>query len=115
MAIDTKNVSKEYLKSICNQNRISETNTIMSEEVKDLIISARQDLIFQGILPSKAVDEADGLIKRAVSTFVKANFGLDNKDYDALNNSYEMQRNTLSNSIEYSVKKETEGEVDVLA
>lgn len=104
MAIDIKKVGEEYLKQMCHLNRVSESNEIMSEEIKNLIISARQDMILQGILPEKTTNEEDGLIHRAISTFVKANFGLDNKDYDVLNNSYEKQRNTLANSEEYSNK-----------
>ena len=46
--------------------------------MKDLINAARADLVLGGVLEVKAQDETDPLILRAVATYVKAEFGLDN-------------------------------------
>lgn len=45
--------------------------------------------------------ETDPLIKKAVTTYVKAEFGLDNEDADRLRASYKEQRNGLSLSDSY--------------
>lgn len=49
-------------------------------EVSDLISACRSDLIFSGILPTKANSTTDMIIKRAISLYVKSNFGWDNPE-----------------------------------
>lgn len=78
------------------------SNTLLDEEVSDLIDAARQDLILSGILSSKAEDDNDALVKRAVITYCKANFGYDNPDADRFRQSYEMLKQHLSLSVEYT-------------
>ena len=53
------------------------------------------------MLETKVQDETDPLIKRAVATYVKAEFGLDNEDADKYRASYKEQRNALSLSDDY--------------
>ncbi|MBU9724128.1 MULTISPECIES: head-tail connector protein [Bacillaceae] len=91
---------------IKNLLRISSSNSAFDLEINDLIETARQELILSGVSSEKADSETDPLIKRAVSVYVKANFGWDNPDSDKLNNSFNMLKNHLSLSIEY-----TEGDV----
>lgn len=54
-----------------------------------------------GVDRSKAEDEADPLILRAVATYVKAEFGLDNPDAEKYRASYKEQRNGLTLSDAY--------------
>lgn len=56
-------------------------------EINDLIDAAKDDLKLAGIQETKLVD-TDPLIKRAIISYVKSNFGYDNKDSDKFNQSY---------------------------
>ena len=76
------------------------------EAVVDLLLAARADLVLGGVLEEKANDESDPLIKKAVTTYVKAEFGLDNEDADRLRASYKEQRNGLTLSDSYIAAEE---------
>ena len=78
--------------------RISQATTAFDGEITDLINAAKADLQITGV---KVDDEADPLIKRAITTYVKANFGWDNPDADKLQQSYNMLKMHLSLSTEY--------------
>lgn len=78
------------------------TNAAFDAEIQDLINAARQDLILAGIIPSKANDDTDPLIKRAVVTYCKANFGYDNPDADRLQKSYDMLKMHLTLAEDYN-------------
>lgn len=82
--------------------RISKSNTALDSEILDLIEAARHDLMLSGISSEKANDEMDPLIRRAVSTYVKANFGFDNPDVDRLQRSYDLLKIHLSLSGDYN-------------
>jgi hypothetical protein len=75
------------------------TSTAYNTEISDLILAAKADLGICGLL---AISETDALIKRAIITYCKANFGWDNPDSAKLQNSYEMLRNHLSLSADYA-------------
>ena len=92
-------VGDEYLASVRHSVRLS--STVHDGELTDLINAARADLVLGGVLEAKANDETDPLIKKAVTTYVKAEFGLDNEDADRLRASYKEQRNGLSLSDSY--------------
>lgn len=92
-------VSDEYLASVRHSVRLS--STAHDGELTDLINAARADLVLGGVLEEKANDEKDPLIKKAVTTYVKAEFGLDNEDADRLRASYKEQRNGLTLSDSY--------------
>ena len=92
-------VGDEYLASVRHSVRLS--STVHDGELTDLINAARADLVLGGVLEAKANDETDPLIKKAVKTYVKAEFGLDNEDADRLRASYKEQRNGLSLSDSY--------------
>jgi uncharacterized phage protein (predicted DNA packaging) len=78
------------------------TNTAFDTEIIDLIDAAKQDLIISGIIESKANDNADTLIKRAITLYCKANFGWDNPDSEKLQQSYVMLKMHLSMAEDYN-------------
>lgn len=82
--------------------RISSTNTSFDTEIQDLIDACKQDLWLSGILQEKIID-TDPLIKRAITVYVKANYGFENPDYDKLMVAYNSLRNHLCMSMEYIV------------
>lgn len=92
-------IGQSYLTSVRQYMRL--TTTAHDSEIKDLINAARADLALGGVLESKAEDETDPLILRAVGTYVKAEFGLDNDDADKYRASYKEQRNGLTLSDKY--------------
>ena len=77
-------------------------------EVQDLIDSAKADLVLSGVLESKVdtvtTEEPDILIKRCVTLYCKANFGLDNIDSEKYQNAYESLKIHLLLSQEYTVE-----------
>lgn len=70
-------------------------------EISDLISAAKADLKLSGVLESKITD-TDPLIKRAITVYVKANFGWDNSDADRFTKSYEMLKMHLTLTAEYT-------------
>ncbi len=82
--------------------RISINNTAFDSEITDLIAAARGDLMLAGILPAKANDDTDPLIKRAITVYVKTNFGWNNPDAEKLQQSYAMIKGHLALSQEYT-------------
>ena len=85
------------LEDIKTALRIS--NVAYDAEIQDLIDTAKADLSLTGLV---AVDETDPLTKRAITVFVKANFGFDNPDAERLQKSYEMLKNHLAISTDYA-------------
>lgn len=80
------------------------SNTAYDGEITALIAETRADLISVGVLEAKANDDADPLITRAINTYVKANFGLNNPDAERLQRSYDMLKCHLALSQEYTVE-----------
>jgi uncharacterized phage protein (predicted DNA packaging) len=78
------------------------SNTAFDGEINDLIEAARHDLMLSGVSSVKVIDDSDPLIKRAVSTYVKSNFGFDNPDADRFQKSYDMLKQHLTLSSEYT-------------
>ncbi|MCM1334012.1 MAG: head-tail connector protein [Bacteroides sp.] len=99
-------IGNSYLTSVRKYMRL--TTTAHDQELKDLIHAARADLVLGGVLEAKAEDEKDPLIKRAVATYVKAEFGLDNEDSEKYRASYREQRNGLALSDGYIKATEEE-------
>lgn len=79
------------------------SNTAYDAEITDLIAQAKADLKLCGLIDAKIVD-TDALIKRAIVTYAKANFGWDNPDTVRLQQSYEMIRNHLTQSLDYNTE-----------
>lgn len=92
-------VSSEYLSNI--RLRVRSSVDKLDGEIKDLILAARADLVRGGVLPARAADETDPLVKQAISTYVKAEFGLDNDDADKYRASFRNQKIALSMASEY--------------
>lgn len=78
------------------------TNNAFEGEIKDLIESARLDLIQSGVSQTIVEkEEVDPLIKRAIIFYAKANYGLDNPNAERFRESYESLRNHLSQAGDY--------------
>lgn len=80
-------------------------NSAYDGEVTDLILAAEADLGLTGILDANITD-TDPLIKRAVITYCKAHFGLENADSQKYLMAYEAIRNHLSLSADYAPLEE---------
>ena len=83
--------------------RIAATTTDLDTEINDLISSAIADLKLAGVVADKAVD-SDALIKRAITTYCKANFGYDNPDAERFWRSYESLKMHLTLSADYNTE-----------
>lgn len=70
------------------------------EEILDLIESCKIDLKLSGV---KKILETDALIQHAIVLYCKANFGLDNKNSEKYQLSYDLLKCSLSLSGEYNV------------
>ena len=92
-------VSEEYLAA--GRLSIRTKSTAFDSEIVDLIRAAREDLALGGVLPERARDEADPLIKRAGMNYIKAEFGLDNDDADKYRAVYERLKVSLALSSDY--------------
>ncbi|MFJ8529640.1 head-tail connector protein [Bacillus sp. NPDC094106] len=73
----------------------------LDDEIEDLIEAARHDLMLSGVSKTKVNDDEDPLIKRAVITYVKANFIADVKEVDRFQSSYNMLKNHLTLAGDY--------------
>ena len=76
------------------------TNTAYDQEVSDLIEAAKLDLRIPQIDELKIL-ENDPMIQRAIILYCKANFGLDNKDSEKYQKSYDNLAERLSLSLFY--------------
>lgn len=74
------------------------TTDAFDDEIQDLINAALADLGIAGITN---LDEADALIKRAVITFCRVNFG-EPDDYDRMKASYDEQKAQLQTATGYT-------------
>jgi hypothetical protein len=68
-------------------------------EISDLIASATADMTLAGIKTTTV----DSLIKRAITLYVKANFGYDNPDAERMNQAYLLLKTHLSLSEDYAL------------
>lgn len=67
------------------------------DELNSLISAALLDLNVAGVEP----EELDELVRRAICTYCKMNFGLP-EDYDRLKLSYDEQKAQMSNATNYT-------------
>ena len=95
----TADVSEEYLAAFRKALRL--TSKDLDEEIADLIRAAREDLALGGVLPERVRDEADPLIKRALTSYIKAEFGLDNDDADKYRAAYDRLKVSLALASDY--------------
>lgn len=95
-------ISVDFMKKVRGFLRITEENDeIINAEITSLINSCRKDLMRNGITSEKANSEEDSLVESAILLYLKAEFGLDNKNYERYRSSYETLRNELSLTDEY--------------
>lgn len=92
--------SAEYIASF--RGYLRNKTTVLDGEIIDLINAARDDLILGGVLVERAQDEIDPLIKRAISNYVKAEFGLDNDDSEKYRAAYDDLKKRLLMSDKYT-------------
>ena len=92
-------VSEEYLAAFRKALRL--TSKDLDEEIADLIRAAREDLALGGVLPERTRDEEDPLIKRALTSYIKAEFGLDNDDADKYRAAYDRLKVSLALASDY--------------
>ncbi len=71
-------------------------------EISSLIEAAKADLRLGGISAEKIRETDDALIKKALTTYVKAEFGLDNADAEKYRAAYQAIRTRLMLSSEYT-------------
>lgn len=86
--------------------RISSTSEKITEEINDCIEACKKDLQDVGV---KSLDETDALIVRAVTLYVKAEFGY-NDNADKFQKSYDSLKTHLSMSSEYNTTEPVEEE-----
>ena len=95
-------ISEDLMRKARGFLRITEENdTVINSEITSLINGCRKDLIRNGITSDKANNEEDSLIVSAIFLYLKAEFGLDNKNYERYRNSYETLRTELALTDEY--------------
>jgi hypothetical protein len=82
-----------FLADVKKVLRIS--STAYDTEVSNLISAAEEDLKIFSIVPQKVVN-TDPLVRNAIITYVKAQFGWDNPDAEKLMTSYESQKSALA-------------------
>lgn len=99
---NNKSISDKLMKKARGFLRITiEDDEVINTEITTLIKACRQDLIRNGITSTKAESEEDSLIETAILLYLKAEFGLDNKNYEKYRNSYETLRTELSLTSDY--------------
>ncbi len=89
------------LNSVKISLRINASNNAYDDEISGLINAAKLDLEISGVA-STSIVESDPLIRQAIITYVKANFGYDNPDSEKLKESYSLLKKHLA--IAYSKK-----------
>ncbi|MGM9923340.1 MAG: head-tail connector protein [Bacillus sp. (in: firmicutes)] len=80
------------------------THEYLDSEISDLIEAARHDLTLSGVLAKKTTDDKDPLIKRAIITYVKANFLTDGNEAERFQQSYNLLKTHLTLSGDYNGK-----------
>lgn len=72
----------------------------LDDEINDLIEACKIDLSISGV---KKTEVTDPIIQRAIILYCKANFGLDNKDSEKYQKSYELLKQSLKLCGDYNV------------
>ncbi len=75
-------------------------SNLLDLELSDLIEACKIDLSISGV---RKVEETDPIINRAIILYCKANFGLDNKDSEKYQKSYDLLKQSLSLCGDYNV------------
>lgn len=77
------------------------TTDAFDNELQQLIDSALIDIGFGGAISEVLTEEGDPIVKQAVITYCKMNFGLP-EDYDRLKRSYDEQKAQLGTATGYT-------------
>ena len=77
------------------------TSDAYDDEIETLIAAARLKMQVGGVLATKAADDTNALVRWAIATYVRANFGLDNQDSEKLGESFESYVTQLKGTQEY--------------
>lgn len=81
------------------------TSSAYDEEIEQLILAAKTDLYLSGVerehLEGEDGDGIDAILERAITTYCKANFGMDNPDSEKFQRSYDSLKNHLGLSSDY--------------
>lgn len=77
------------------------TTDAFNNELQQLIDSALIDLGFGGAISEVLTEDGDPVVKQAVITYCKMNFGLP-EDYDRLKRSYDEQKAQLGTATGYT-------------
>lgn len=94
-------ISPEYLAAMRQALRISAED--FDDELRALIAAARSDLTLCGVLPERATDESDPLIRQAVTVYLRAEFGLGNDDADKYRAAYNRLKIALALASDYII------------
>ncbi|MRX82252.1 DNA-packaging protein [Eggerthella guodeyinii] len=78
--------------------------TDYDEEVSDLIGAARAKMRAGGVSGEKSEDDADPLVRIAIKTYVKANFGMDNPDATRYAEAFESYVTQMKCTAEYGAR-----------
>lgn len=97
-------IGQTYLESVRLYMRL--TAQTFDSELTDLINAARADMVLGGVLEDRASDESDPLVLRAVATYVKAEFGLDNDDSEKYRAAYSELKTRLMLADAYITEEE---------
>ena len=81
--------------------RIDASDTSFDVEIQDLINAVQAELTDVGIDPTLVSSATDPLIKKAITTYCKANFGYDTDNAEAFQSAYEILKVYLMNSATY--------------
>lgn len=85
------------------------SNSAYDNEIKNLIDACKSDLETSGVAPSYFLEaNYRALIKQAIITYCKAQFGFDNQDASRLNESYELLKQKLAIVYHEEIKEEEE-------
>jgi hypothetical protein len=82
---------------------ISDATTAFDAEINGLIAAAQADLTEAGVNSTMVTAATDALIKLAILTYCKANFGLNNPEAERLQGSYVSLKTALSLSTTYAM------------
>ena len=94
-------ISGKYIEDMLRAVRRSKTENT-AEEITDLILEARADMIGAGIAQEKAEDESDPLIKGAIRSFVRWKFGLADSGAESNRRDYIVQVDTMRRNQKYA-------------
>ncbi|MDR3543082.1 MAG: DNA-packaging protein [Desulfosporosinus sp.] len=83
--------------------RIDASDTSFDVEIQDLMSAVQAELIDVGVDPTLVSTATDPIIKKAITTYCKANFGYDTDNAEAFASSYEKIKIYLMNSSTYQV------------